>query len=72
MYVQRMLKVSRGLYTGGHFKQILGKKRRKFWDLICDHDLTNNDLVPLKYTIRSLLVRLPPLHSEKKLLIEKW
>ena len=40
VHVQRMLKMSRGLYTGGNSK-ILGKKRRKIRDLICDHDLTN-------------------------------
>ena len=50
MHVQGMLKISRGLYTCGNFKQntwkkalskILGKKPRKIGDLICDHDLTN-------------------------------
>ena len=41
VHVQHMLKMSRGLYTGGNFKQNTGKKRRKIGDLICDHDLTN-------------------------------
>ena len=41
VHVQRMLKLSRGLYTGGNFKQNTWKKRRKIGDLICDHDLTN-------------------------------
>ena len=41
VHVQRMLKMSRGLYTGGNFKQNTWKKRRKIRDLICDHDLTN-------------------------------
>ena len=41
VHVQRMLKMSRGLYTGGYFKQNTWKKRRKIRDLICDHDLTN-------------------------------
>ena len=41
MHVQRMLKMSRGLYSGGNFKQNTWKKRRKIEDLICDHDLTN-------------------------------
>ena len=41
VHVQRMLKMSRGLYTGGNFKQNTWKKRRKIGDLICDHDLTN-------------------------------
>ena len=41
VHVQRVLKMDRGLYTGGNFKQNkLGKKQRKIWDLICDHDLT--------------------------------
>ena len=39
--VQRMLKMSRGLYTGGNFKQNTWKKRRKIGDLICNLDLTN-------------------------------
>ena len=39
--VQRILKMSRGLYTGGNFKQNTWKKRRKIGDLICDHGLTN-------------------------------
>ena len=37
MHVQHMLKMSRGLYTGGNFKQ----NTWKIGDLICDHDLTN-------------------------------
>ena len=41
MHVQRMLKRSRGLYTGGNIKQNNWKKRRQIGDLICDHDLTN-------------------------------
>ena len=41
VHVQRMLKMSRGLYTGGNLKQNTWKKRRKTGDLICDHDLTN-------------------------------
>ena len=41
MHVQRMLKMSRGLYTGGNFKQNTWKKRRKIEDLICDLYLTN-------------------------------
>ena len=40
VHVQRMLKMSRGLYTGGNFKQNTWKKRRKIGDLICDLDLT--------------------------------
>ena len=41
VHVQRMLKMSRGLYPGGNFKQNTWKKRRKIGDLICDLDLTN-------------------------------
>ena len=42
VHVQRMLKMSRGLYTGGNLKQnTWKKKRRKIGDLICDPDLTN-------------------------------
>ena len=41
VHVQRMLRMSRGLYTGGNFKQNTWKKRRKIEDLICNHDLTN-------------------------------
>ena len=44
VHVQRRLKMSRGLYTGGIFKQNTCKKRRKIGDLICDHDLTNKRL----------------------------
>ena len=36
-----MLEMSRGLYSGGNLSKILGKKRRKIEDLICDLDLTN-------------------------------
>ena len=39
--VQRMLKMSMGLYTGGNFKQNTEKYRRKIGDHICVHDLTN-------------------------------
>ena len=41
VHVQRMLKISRGLYTGGNFKQNTWNKRRKIEDLICKHYLTN-------------------------------
>ena len=41
VHVQRMLKMSRGLYTGGNLNKILGKKRKKIGYLICDLDLTN-------------------------------
>ena len=41
MHVQRMLKMSRGLYTGGNFKQNTWKKAKEKWELICDLYLTN-------------------------------
>ena len=41
LHVQHMLKMGRGLYTGGNFKPNTWKKQRKIGDLICDHDLTN-------------------------------
>ena len=41
VHVQHKLKMSRGLYTGGNFKQNTLKKRRKIEDLISDHELTN-------------------------------
>ena len=31
VHVQRMLKMSRGLYTGGNFKQNTWKKAKEFW-----------------------------------------
>ena len=41
MHMQHMLKMSRGLYTGGIFKQNTWKKTKEIVDLISDHDLTN-------------------------------
>ena len=41
VHVQRMLKMRRGLYTGGNFKQNTWKKAKKIEDLNCNHDLTN-------------------------------
>ena len=41
VHVQHMFIMSRGLYTGGNFKQNTLKKRRTIGDLISDHDLTN-------------------------------
>ena len=32
MHVQRMLKMSRGLYTGGNFKQNTWKKAKEIWE----------------------------------------
>ena len=69
VHVQRMLKMSRGLYTGANFNKILGKKSEgKLRALFKIMIWQINDLVPtyvlLKYIMRSLLVRLPPLHAE--------
>ena len=41
VHVQHMLKMSRGFTLAEILNKILGKKRRKIGDLICDHDLTN-------------------------------
>ena len=84
MHVQRMLKMSSRLYTGGNFKQNIWKKVKKNWGpsiMI----LLINDLVPtyfrLKYIniMRSLLERLTPLLYIRKMLtnremvnFEKW
>ena len=67
VHVQRMLKMSRGLYTGGNFKQNTRKKGEgKLGTLFAILIWQINDLVPplfsLNYIMRSLLARLPPLH----------
>ena len=68
VHVQRMLKMSRGLYTGENFNQNTwekneGKLGTSFAILIWQI----NDLVPTyflsNYIMRSLLARQPPLHS---------
>ena len=69
VHVQRMLKMSRGLYTGRNFKQnTLKKGEGKLGTLFAPFIWQINDLVPtyflLDYIMRSLLARLPPLHSE--------
>ena len=68
VHVQRMLKMSRSYILAEILIKILGKKRRTIEDLVCDHDMTNlrfgANLFLLKYIMRSLLARLPPLHSE--------
>ena len=69
MHVQRLLKMSRGLYTGGNFKQNTWKKSEgKLGTFFAIFIRQINDLVPtyflLNYIMRSLLARLPPLHSE--------
>ena len=40
MHVQRMLEMSRVLYTGVNIKQNVRKNHREIWDLIYDHDFT--------------------------------
>ena len=40
VHVQCMLKMSKGLYIGGNFKQNTWKKANGIGDLICYHDLT--------------------------------
>ena len=69
MHVQRMLKMSRGLYTGGNFKRKAWKKSEgKLGTSFAIYIRQINDLMPtyflLNYIMRSLLARLPPLHSE--------
>ena len=41
LHVQRMLKMSKGLYTGANFKQNIWKKRRKIGHLIYDHNISS-------------------------------
>ena len=46
VHVQRMLKMSRGLYTGGNFKQTTWKKAKENWGPnLPHHDLTNQRFV---------------------------
>ena len=47
-----MLKMSRGLYTDGKFKQNIKKKRRHIGDLIYDHDLANERFCANLYVIK--------------------
>ena len=67
VHVQRMLEISRCLYSGGYFKQIIwGKTRRKRWD----HDLTHYRIVAnlflLKNILQSLFTSLMSLHPEQQ------
>ena len=67
VHVQRMLKMSRGIYTGRNFKQNTWKKAKenlgpylrslfdKIYDLVSIYFL-------LKYIMRSMLARLQPLY----------
>ena len=68
VHVQRMLKMSRGLYTGGILKQNTWKKAKENWGpylrslfdklrIWCQLIFLLNNIMP------SLLARLPPLHS---------
>ena len=42
VYVQRMLKMCRGLYTGGNFKQNIWKKAKENWGPYLHLDLTKD------------------------------
>ena len=69
VHVQRMLKMSRGLYTGGNFEaKYLEKSEGKLGTLFAIFIWEINDLVPtyflLNYTMRPLLAPLLPLYSE--------
>ena len=69
VHVQRMLKMSRGLYTGGNFKQNTWKKAQENWGpyLRSSFDILTSWcqlIFLLKYIMRSLLARLSPLHLE--------
>ena len=68
MHVQRMLKMGRGLYTGGNFKQNTRQKAKENWGPYlrsCFDILTICcQLIFLEYIMRSLLACLLPLHSE--------
>ena len=46
VHVQCMLKMSRGLYTGGYLSKILGKSEGKLGTLFAIMILQINDLVP--------------------------
>ena len=70
VHVQHMLKMSRDLYTGGNFKQNTWKKTKENWGpyLLSLFDILTSRcqlIFLLEYIMRSLLARLPPLHSEK-------
>ena len=68
VHVQRMLKMSRVYTMAEILSKIFVKQRRKIGDLIYDHSLTNKrfgtNVFLLIYSMRSLLARLTPLHSE--------
>ena len=69
VHVQLLLKMRRGLYTGGNFKQNTWKKSEgKLGTLYAIMVWHINESVPtyflLEYIMWSLLARLPPLHSK--------
>ena len=66
MHVQHMLKMSRGLYTGGNFEQNTyeGKLGTLLAIMIWQINDFGANYFLLKYIMRSLLARLPPLYSE--------
>ena len=64
-----MLKMSRGLYTGGNFKQNTWKKAKENWgpylrSLFDRLTIWCQLIFLLNYIMPSLLTRLPPLHLE--------
>ena len=70
VHVQCMLKMSRYYTLTEIFQQNICKIRRKIWDLIYYHGLTNYRfgaylIFLLKYIMRLLLAQLTPLRSEK-------
>ena len=69
VHVQSMLKMSKGLYTGKNFKQNTLKKAKEnlgpyLRSLFDKLTIWCQLIFLLKYSMRSLLARLPPLHSE--------
>ena len=69
VHVQRMLKMSRGLYSDGNFKQSTWKKiEGKLGTLFAIMIWHINESVPayflLEYIMRALLARILPLRSE--------
>ena len=67
--MQRTLKMSRGLYTGGKFKHNTLKKAKENWgpylrSLFDKLRIKCQLIFLLNYIMRSLLAQLPPLHWE--------
>ena len=68
VHVERMLKMSRGLYTGWNLSKFLEKSEGKLGTLFAIMIWHTNELVAtyflLEYIMRSLLARLPPSHAK--------